>query len=129
MPISQQGPVKRKGIFHTKPNTTCFAKIPFTIPDVSRHPFLQKILEAPKTYDFDPQIENSDEELFSTYIAICNGQEGLSHKIKRKAYQEDESSAMETNTNSFIEETIVRKKSIQKSKRKYPRYQKHNVKA
>ena len=129
MPIRQQSPVKRKGIFHTKPNSQCFAKIPFTMSDYSRHPFLRKILAAPKTYDFDPQIENSDEELFSAYIAICDGQEGLCHRIKKVGYQEDESSAVETNTNSFIEETKVRTKSIQKSRRKYTVSQKRSQKA
>ena len=129
MPIRHQSPVKRKRIFHTKPNSQCFAKIPFTMSDYTRHPFLQKILKTPKTYEFDPQIENSDEELFSTYIAICDGQEGMNHKIKRKTYQEDESSAMETNTHSFIEEKIVRKKNIQKGKGKYVRSQKRIIKA
>ncbi len=129
LPISRQSPVKRRGIFHSKPNSQCFAKIPFTSPDYAKHPFLRKILDTPKTYGFDPQIENSDEELFSSCIAICNGQTDTYHNIKTNVFQEDETSAIDTNTNSFIEETTVRTKNIQKSKRQYTRTQRRGLKA
>ena len=129
LPDDNQSPVKKKGIFTSKPNSQCFAKIPFRISDYAKHPFLRKILDNKKTYDYAPQIENSDEELFSQCIAICNAQTDTAHTLCQKTYKEDETSAIETNTNSFIEETIVRTKSIHKSKRKYERSKKPRIKA